>query len=330
MANITINSLPTASTIDATNDILPIYTSSSAATQGINRNTFLSLSSAPVGLTDSQTLTNKTLTSPTINGATLSGTISGTYTLGGTPTFPSTVVSTTGVQTLTNKTLTSPTINSPTITNASLTTDTVTGYTTSNTGTVYGIPITTGVINTAGTINGASLVASSVTSSALAANSVTNASILTGNLYASKFYNPYKFQIYRAAAYTTAVTTFTRMPFDTKLFDTSSNTDVVTNQGRFTAPVAGYYQFNAQILLTAGSTSRFFLTFNKNGSEYIRSTDVTSATTTIYGVNFSSLIQLAANDYIEVTYYTAIAAAVTVSTATIQQTSFSGYLVSAT
>ena len=59
MTNITINSLPTASTIDATQDILPIYTASSAATQGINRNTLLGLSSAPVGLTDSQTLTNK-------------------------------------------------------------------------------------------------------------------------------------------------------------------------------------------------------------------------------------------------------------------------------
>ena len=231
-----------------------------------------------------------------------------------------TVVGTSDSQTLTNKTLTSPTISSPTITNATISTDLITGYTTSNTGTVYGIPITTGVINTAGTINGASLVA----------NSITNASILTGNLYASKFYNPYKFSIYRAAAYTTAVTTSTRMPFDTKLFDTSSNTDVVTNQGRFTAPVAGYYQFNAQILLTAGSTSRFFLAFNKNGNEYLRSTDAGSATTTIYGVNLSALIQLAANDYIEVNYYTAIAAAVTVSTTTVQQTSFSGYLVSAT
>jgi hypothetical protein len=324
MANITINSLPTASTIDATNDILPIYTSSSAATQGINRNTFLSLSSAPVGLTDTQTLTNKTLTSPTINGATLSGTISGTYTIGGTPTFPSNIVTTTGTQTLTSKTLTSPTISSPTITNATISTDLITGYTTSNTGTVYGVPFTTG------TINGSYLTSGSITSTQLAANSVTNASILTGNLYTSKIYNPYKFMIYRAAAYTTVVTTSTRMPFDTKLFDTGSNTDVTTNQGRFTAPVAGYYQFNAQILLTVGSTSRFFIAFAKNSNEYIRSTDSGSSTTTIYGVNLSSLIQLAAGDFVEVNYYTAIASAVTVSTTIIQQTSFSGYLVSAT
>ncbi len=59
-----------------------------------------------VGTSDTQTLTNKTLTAPV-----LSGTVTGTYTIGGTPTFPSTVVSTTGTQTLTNKTLTTPKIN---------------------------------------------------------------------------------------------------------------------------------------------------------------------------------------------------------------------------
>lgn len=54
-----------------------------------------------VGTTASQALTNKTITAPV-----LSGTVTGTYTLGGTPTFPSTVVSTTGTQTLTNKRIT--------------------------------------------------------------------------------------------------------------------------------------------------------------------------------------------------------------------------------
>lgn len=60
---------------------------------------------AAVGTTDTQTLTNKTLTA-----AILGGTVTGTYTLGGTPTFPSTVVTTTATQTLTNKTLTAPSV----------------------------------------------------------------------------------------------------------------------------------------------------------------------------------------------------------------------------
>jgi len=173
MSNVTINSLPTASTIDATNDLLPIYTNSLTATQAISRNTYLNLSSQPVGLTDSQTLTNKTLTSPTINGATLSGTLSGTYTIGGTPTFPATVVQTTTSQTLTNKTLTSPTINSPTITNATISADTLTGYTTSNSGTIYGVPVTTG------TISGSYLTSGTVTSTQIATNGVAATNLAT-------------------------------------------------------------------------------------------------------------------------------------------------------
>lgn len=170
MSNLSINQLPTANTIDGTLDLLPIYTASLIATQSISRNTYLNIASQPVGLTDSQTLINKTLTSPTINGATLSGTLSGTYTIGGTPTFPSSVVTLTGSQTLTNKIFTSPTINSPTITNATLTADTVSGFTVSNTGTIYGISVTTGTIGSA----------------ALASNSVLTAAITDNNVTASK------------------------------------------------------------------------------------------------------------------------------------------------
>lgn len=168
MANITINSLPTASTIDATNDLLPIYTNSLTATQSISRNTYLNLSSQPVGLTDSQTLTNKTLTSPTINGATLSGTLAGTYTIGGTPTFPASVTQNTVVQTLTNKTLTSPTINSPTITNATISADTITGFSTSTLGTIYGLSISSGVLNSNNSVQTSNIQAAAITYAKLA------------------------------------------------------------------------------------------------------------------------------------------------------------------
>lgn len=71
-----------------------------------------------VTLTGTQTLTNKTLTAPV-----LGGTVTGTYTLGGTPTFPSTVVSTTGAQTLSNKTLVAPALGTPASGNLSLCTN---------------------------------------------------------------------------------------------------------------------------------------------------------------------------------------------------------------
>ena len=165
----TITSLPVAATIDATADTFPIVTNSLNTTQQISRNTFLNLVSQPVGLTDTQVLTNKTLTSPTINGATLSGTLAGTYTIGGTPTFPSTVTQNTASQTLTNKTLTSPTINSPTITNATINADTLTGYTVSNTGTIYGISVTSSQIGTAAIANNA------ITTAKLAPSKTTDA-----------------------------------------------------------------------------------------------------------------------------------------------------------
>jgi len=132
MSNATINQLPAASSIDPVQDLLPIYQNSTVATLSINRNTFLGITSSPVGLTDIQTLTNKTLTSPTLNNPVLGGTVTGTYTLGGTPTFPSTVVLTTANQTLTNKTITAPVINNPTISGGSLTSSTLVSATLSN------------------------------------------------------------------------------------------------------------------------------------------------------------------------------------------------------
>lgn len=170
----TITSLPTASTIDPALDYMPIDTASISTTQKINRNTLLGISSTPVGISDTQTLTNKTLTSPTISGPTLSGTITGTYTIGGTPTFPSSVVTLTGIQTLTNKTLTSPTINSPTISNATISADTITGYTTSNAGTIYGVGVSGGQIS-----SGSYLANGIVSSTQIATNGVAASNLAT-------------------------------------------------------------------------------------------------------------------------------------------------------
>jgi hypothetical protein len=124
-------------------------------------NNMLGIASQPVGLSDSQTLTNKTLTAPTINSPVFGGTLSGTYTIGGTVTFPASVVTLTGTQTLINKTLTSPTINSPTITNASISADAITGFTTANNGTIYGLPVASGAVS------GANLTPNTVPGSAL-------------------------------------------------------------------------------------------------------------------------------------------------------------------
>ena len=180
----TTGGVAVASSIDPVNDYTLIYTNSAAATQGINRNTYLGISSQPVGLTDSQTLTNKTLTSPTINGATLSGTLSGTYTIGGTPTFPSNVVTLTGSQTLTNKILTSPTINNPTITNATYSGDAIVGYTTSNAGTIYGISVSGGQITNAAIANG-TIGSTQIATNGVSASNLSTTAISIGSVTSS-------------------------------------------------------------------------------------------------------------------------------------------------
>lgn len=157
-----------------------------------------------------------------------------------------------------------------------------------------------------------------------ASATLTNKTITTGGgnvVSTAVLSNPYKFSVYRTAAYTSISAAATVYPFDTKLFDTGTNIDVSTNKGRFTAPVAGFWQFNGMINL-ASSATRVVVIFNKNGAELTRGNDGAG-----FGAEASPLIQLAANDFIEMTYFTASAIATSVTTTGCH---FSGYLVSIT
>lgn len=153
--------------IDRAADSLLVYDSSASALRRATVNNLLNLTSQPVGTTATQTLTNKTLTAPTISDPVLSGTVTGTYTLGGTPTFPSSVATLTGSQTLTNKTLTSPTINTPTITNPTLTVDTISEFTSANGVTIDGLNIKDGKLNTNNSVVASNITAGIITRSML-------------------------------------------------------------------------------------------------------------------------------------------------------------------
>lgn len=159
-------------------------------------------------------------------------------------------------------------------------------------------------------------------------DAIINRHILTGNLYTSKVYNPYKFLAYRNAARSSGASAFIAVQHDTDVFDTGANHDAVTNKGRFTAPVAGFYQFNATTSVNSGSSDTLICLY-KNGSRYIDGNRFSTGGPINQSV-LSTMIQLAANDYIEVYLFTASSVALVVGIGTSMSNFFSGYLVSAT
>ena len=152
------------------------------------------------------------------------------------------------------------------------------------------------------------------------------------NAIGGKNYNPYKFSVYLTAA-ANATSTPTRVPFDTKEFDTGSNVDVTTNKGRFTAPVAGFYQFNAGALFSVSADGQiFYISLYKNGVEFKRGAEVnTGQASGNIETTLNALVQANANDYFEL--FVVSAAGTTglyVGSPSNAFNYFQGYLVSAT
>lgn len=186
MSNMQINQYPAAATIDPINGQFLIDPTGTGVYNKINRNTILGITGSPLGTSDTQTISNKTLGNTnvltiqdsnfTIQNSSdntkqglfsLANNTTGTtrtYTM---PNASVTLASLTGVETLTNKTITSPTITGGTIANATVTVDAISGFTTSTIVTIANLQISNGVLNSANAVTSVSIAQGAVQPQAL-------------------------------------------------------------------------------------------------------------------------------------------------------------------
>lgn len=164
------------------------------------------------------------------------------------------------------------------------------------------------------------------------AASITNGNITdkralatnTQKVNSNVLYNPYKFSAYLGTNQTITNNTDTVVSFDTVMFDTGSNFSTSTH--KFTAPIAGFYQFNA--FANMQGTGTYILGLQKNGSDYVRLSQLNASGN---GAG-SAFLQLAAGDTIAVYVFQNSGGNITLNASGTPAyiTLFSGFLVSAT
>lgn len=144
----------------------------------------------------------------------------------------------------------------------------------------------------------------------------------------SPWVNPYKFRVYRDAAYTgIADATLTVVDFDAESFDTNSNFDLTTD--KYTIPVTGYYNlsFSVRASGTAMIALSAYIYGGAAGNTVLVSTYATQASTTDGYVCVSGLFYCVKDDLINARIYADTTGTYAILAGT-ESTYFSGYLVS--
>lgn len=228
---------------------------------------FSKLDSATVaGVSASQTLTNKTLTAPV-----LSGSITGTYTLAGTPTITSPTISNpifsgtaTGTFTLSSPTITTPAISNPSITGTISGTPTIPNPTI--TGTISGTPsIPTATLNNptvTGTVSGSASYSTPTITSPSITGTISGTPIITTPVLASFYQDSAKTKLMTVPA--VASDTFALLNATQTLYNKTIDNPTFAGTYTLTSPIINGGTIDGT---TIGGSSRgagSFTTLNAN------------------------------------------------------------------
>jgi hypothetical protein len=105
------------------------------------------------------------------------------------------------------------------------------------------------------------------------------------------------FSAWKSTNQTPSSGSFTKVTFDTEIFDTNSNFASST----FTPSVAGYYQINSCVDCGSASITRALIAIYKNGSSYQYSGPYVIASSTEFGPTISSVVYCnGTTDYIDI------------------------------
>jgi hypothetical protein len=219
-------------------------------------------------------------------------------------------------------TMTAPVITGGTITGASLTGNTFTSPVISG-GSINNTPIgattaSTGAFTTS-SLKGSTSGAVTLAAPAVAGTNTVTIAAQTGTLNAA---GP-AFRATQTSTTALANVTFTKILFDTEVFDTNSN----FSSSRFTPTVEGYYQVTGIVRFSMASGNFTSPYIYKNGSPYQGEEGcVQSATNDISGIVTSLVYCNGSTDYIEFYGYQSSGGSKNTVTGT-TNTSFTGFLV---
>jgi hypothetical protein len=112
------------------------------------------------------------------------------------------------------------------------------------------------------------------------------------------------FEAFLSSSQTFSDATYTKVNFDTEIYDTNSDYDNSTNY-RFTPTVAGKYLVYSSLVMYAGGSTYAALAIRKNGSAYkILTTDYDNGTEARNAISTSTVIDFnGSSDYAEVFGY---------------------------